>query len=108
MPSPQEYRIEKPPETRPPEAAAAPTLQADIGVACPTQVKPEVPPKAIQEGVAGTVRAQALISKGVVKEVRILSGPRVYHQAVRAAMLKYVCIASSDMLVQQEFDFRVE
>ena len=55
------------------------------------------------------VRAQALIRDGVVKEVTILSGPRVYHTAVRNAMLQYKCITQAgDVLASQEFVFKLE
>lgn len=91
-----------------PEPAKAPA-RAEIGVVCPTQVKPEMPRRASQDGAEGVVRAQATISNGVVKDVAILSGPRVFHAAVRTAMLQYKCSATSgDVLATQEFVFRVE
>jgi periplasmic protein TonB len=68
-----------------------------------------MPRKAVQEGAQGVVRAQALISGGVVKDVTILSGPRVFHAAVRAAMMQYKCTASGgDVLATQEFNFKIE
>jgi protein TonB len=43
----------------------------------------------------------------VVKEVTILSGPSVFHAAVRAAMLQYKCTAESgEITATQEFVFR--
>ncbi len=98
-------------------AAPAPTApplpakpaSAEIGVVCPTQVKPEMPRRAVQDGVEGVVRARALVANGSVKEVTILSGPRVFHDVVRNAMLKYRCDADArDVLATQEFVFRVE
>ncbi len=85
---------------------AAPS-RADVKVVCPTQLAPEMPRKAIQEGAQGVVRAQALVRDGVVKEVTILSGPRVFHAAVRNAMLQYKCSGqeSGEVLVTQEFTF---
>ena len=81
--------------------------QVEIAVACASQVKPEMPRKALQEGIEGVVRAQALIRDGAVKEVTILSGPRVFHSAVREAMLQYKCAAEpGDMLAPQEFVFK--
>jgi protein TonB len=63
----------------------------------------------LQEGISGVVRAQARISGGVVQEVTILSGPRVYHAAVKAAMLQYKCISSGDeVLATQEFAFKID
>jgi hypothetical protein len=52
------------------------------------------------------VKAQAFIVDGVVKDVAILSGPAVFRQSVRDAMLQYKC---PDMVgqavVTQEFNF---
>lgn len=80
-----------------------------MSIACPTQVKPEMPRKALREGTEGVVRAQALIRDGVVREVTILSGPRVFHSAVRDAMLQYKCTSEpGDVIAPQEFVFKVE
>jgi protein TonB len=66
-----------------------------------------MPRRAIQNGIGGVVRAQVLIKEGVVKEVTILSGPSVFHAAVRAAMLQYKCTAESgEITATQEFVFR--
>lgn len=82
---------------------------ADIASLCPTQVRPEMPRKALQDGVEGTVQAQAVIRNGVVKEVTILSGPRVFHTAVREAMLQYKCAADgAEVVAPQEFVFRTK
>lgn len=103
------------PVAAPPAGPAAPARPApanartEIGVACPTQVQPEIPRRALQEGVGGVVRAQALIRGGAVVEVTILSGPRIYHAAVRAAMLQYRCVSeASEVVAVQEFAFRIE
>jgi protein TonB len=83
--------------------------RSDIGVACPTQVPPEMPRKALQDGTEGVVRAQALIKDGIVKEVTILSGPRVFHAAVKAAMLQYKCTQDAiEVIAVQEFNFKLE
>jgi protein TonB len=98
----------------PPPAVAAPTVPAaptrtDIKVACPNQVAPEMPRKALQDGTQGVVKAQALIRNGAVVEVTILSGPKVFHPAVRAAMLQYKCQSGGgDVLATQEFVFKIE
>ena len=98
-----------PPAPPAPEPRPAGPVRSVIGVACPTQVKPEMPRKAIQDGTEGVVRAQALIRDGAVKEVTILSGPRIFHAAVRAAMLQYKCASEpGDVLAPQEFVFKVE
>lgn len=89
----------------PPAPVAPPKPQRmDIAASCPTQVRPEVPRGA--EGVSGVIRAQATIRDGVVKEVNILSGPKVFHSAVRSAMLQYKCVSGeSDIVAVQQFVF---
>lgn len=106
-PPPAPPVIAPPPPPAPP--AAAPAGRQEMGVACPTQVKPEMPRQAIKEGTTGVVKAQALIRDGAVREVTILSGPRVFHNAVRGAMMQYRCISGSgDIIATQEFDFKLE
>lgn len=107
--------VQTPPVTAPviappaPPAPPAGPKRSDMSVACPTQVKPEMPRKALQEGVEGIVKAQALIRDGVVKDVTILSGPRVYHNAVREAMMQYKCVSGpGDVLATQEFVFKID
>ena len=97
-----------PPAPPPPPPKPAPN-RSDIRVACPTQVQPEMPRRAIQNGIGGVVRAQVLIKEGVVKEVTILSGPSIFHAAVKAAMLQYKCTAESgEITATQEFVFKNE
>jgi len=103
------------PDIRPPAlpAPSAPVKSApsrtDLHVVCPTQVQPEMPRKASQDGIDGIVKASALIKDGVVKEITILSGPRVFHAAVKAAMMQYKCSADSGEVVgTQEFVFKLE
>lgn len=99
--------IAPPPPPAPP-AKPAPNRN-DIGVACPTQVQPEMPRKAMQEGTEGVVKAQIRIKGGVIQEVTILSGPRVFHAAVKAAMLQYKCISDgAEVVATQEFNFKLE
>ena len=103
--------IAPPPPPAPPVPKPMPAgpVRASIGVACPTQVAPEMPRKALQEGTEGVVKAQAVIRDGVVTEVTILSGPRVFHAAVKAAMMQYKCNRDTDEIVAtQEFNFKVE
>lgn len=79
-------------------------------MACPKQVKPEMPRKALDEGIGGVVKAEVRIKGTHVTEVRFLSGPRVYHGAVRLAMMKYECQTTGDaeILATQEFVFKIE
>ena len=94
----------------PPAPARPAPNRNDIGVACPTQVPPEMPRKAIQEGTEGVVRAQIRIKGGAIQDVSIVSGPRVFHAAVKAAVMQYKCIsdAGSEVLATQEFNFKLE
>lgn len=97
-----------------PPAPPAPVRPApnrsDIGVACPTQVPPEMPRKAIQDGTEGVVKAQIRIKGGVIQDVTIVSGPRVFHSAVKTAMMQYKCIsdAGGEVVATQEFNFKLE
>lgn len=100
-----------PPVIAPPAPVAppAPSGRQDIAVACPTMVKPQMPPQAVRSGTTGTVRALATIRDGRVVNVEIQSGPRVFHNAVRDAMMQYKCITGSgDITAVQEFDFKLE
>jgi protein TonB len=111
-PPPTPAVIAPPPPPAPPAPPPPPkpaVNRSDIRVACPTQVQPEMPRRAIQNGIGGVVRAQVLIKEGAVKEVTILSGPSVFHAAVRAAMLQYKCTAESgEITATQEFVFKNE
>ena len=108
-PPPTPPVIAPPPPPAPPAPPAAPTGPVAIGVVCPSMVKPEIPRKALQEGISGVVKAQATISNGQVKEVKILSGPRVYHAAVKASMMQYKCQTSAtDVVATQEFEFKID
>jgi periplasmic protein TonB len=105
-PPPTPAVIAPPPADTP---APAKPSRSDIGVACPTQVAPEMPKRAVQDGTFGVVRAQALIRDGAVREVTILSGPRIFHAAVRAAMMQYKCTNDSgEVIATQEFNFKIE
>lgn len=105
-PPPAPAVIAPPPPPAPPRPAPN---RSDLRVACPTQVPPEMPRKAIQDGSEGVVRAQALVKDGAVKEVTILSGPRVFHAAVKAAMMQYQCTTdANEILATQEFVFKIE
>ena len=106
-PPPTPVVIAPPP---PPAAPPAPAPnRSDIRVACPTQVQPEMPRKATQDGTEGVVKASALIRDGAVREVTIISGPRVFHAAVKAAMMQYKCSSGAgDITATQEFVFKLE
>ena len=97
----------------PPPPPAAPVAvgpkRTTIGVACPTQVSPEMPRKALQDGTEGVVKAQIRIKDGVIQDVTVLSGPRVFHAAVKEAMMQYKCVTDGgEVVATQEFNFKVE
>jgi protein TonB len=92
----------------PPPPVAGPT-RTSIALACPTQVAPEMPRKALQDGTTGVVKAQIHVKGGAIVSVDILSGPRVFHAAVRAAMQQYKCVSDgADVVATQEFDFKID
>ena len=99
-----------PPPPVPAPAAAPAAPPAQIGIVCPTMVKPDIPRRALREGLSGYVKARATIRSGKVIRVDILeSRPRgVYDDAVRSAMSQYVCsTGSQDVVAEQEFDFKI-
>lgn len=98
-----------PPAPQTPLVTPSAPSRSEMAVVCPTQAKPAMPSQAAREGTEGSVRAQALIREGAVREVTILSGPRVFHSAVRSAMLRYKCLSeASDVVATQEFFFKLE
>lgn len=100
-----------PAPTAPPAPPAPRPAVLSMGVACAQQVQPSMPPKALRENIAGSVRARATIRAGKVIGVEILSSsPRgVFDGAVRTAMMQYGCQASDEEIkAEQTFDFKVE
>jgi protein TonB len=82
---------------------------AVMGLVCPQQVPPEMPLMALREGLEGVVKAQIRVLGGQIQGVEILSGPRVFHAAVKAAMLQYTCFAEGgEVVATQEFKFKFE
>jgi periplasmic protein TonB len=99
-----------PPVATAPSAPPRPAVMS-MGVACAQQVQPTMPPKAIREGITGTVKARATIKGGKVVAVDILSSqPRgVFDAAVRNAMMQYGCQTSEEEIkAEQTFDFKLE
>ena len=61
-----------------------------------------------EQGDEWQVTAQIAIRNGVVQSVRILSGPRVFHDSVREAIRQYRCRADGgEVLATQVFRFRL-
>lgn len=98
------------PVIAPPPPPALPAItRTDIKLACPTQVRPEMPSKASKDGIEGVVRAQVVIRDGAVVKVEILSGPPIFRAPVRDAMLQYRCVqGAGEMVATQEFVFKFE
>jgi len=64
-----------------------------------------------QSGTQGVVKAQIVLKGGAVQEVNILTGPRVFHAAVKAAIMQYKCVADgagAEVTVTQEFNFKID
>ena len=73
------------------------------------QYAPKMPRKALQDGISGTVRVQVLFTNGEPNQVTILSGPSVFHDAVREHLMGYVCTGLTKPINgTQEFKFTVE
>ena len=82
--------------------------RSPIGLVCPVQFSPEMPRKALQGDIMGVVKAQIHIKGNVVQSVEIVSGHPVFHDAVRAAMLRYKCFSNEqDVIATQEFSFKI-
>ena len=80
-----------------------------IGLACPTQVAPEMPRRAVKDGIEGVVKVQILVKNGAVQDVTVLSGPKVFHEAVIAAVKRYKCVADGpEVVATQEFTFKLD
>lgn len=110
-PPPPTVMTPTPPVAPAPAPPAPKPAAMSIGLACPTQVSPDMPVKAQREGISGVVRAQATIKGGKVINVEILSTPArgVFDAAVRKAMSQYVCSGAGDDEVKavQEFVFKL-
>lgn len=97
------------PAAVPAPRAAAAAEPADIAIVCPVQSKPDMPPRALAEGIVGTVTARATIKGGKVVRVDIVKSepPGVFDASVRHAMVQYQCKVEGDdqVVVEQSFDF---
>lgn len=92
-----------PPRTEPGTGA----VSAAIALVCPTQVLPVMPEFARRAGITGVVEARVVVVDGLVRDVTILSGPPIFHNAVRDAMRQYRCIANqTEVWGTQRFTFR--
>ncbi len=97
----------------PPAPAPSPVVtgpkRTHIGLVCPRQVTPEMPRLALRAGIEGVVKAQIHVKGDRIVAVTILSGPDVFHAAVKAAMEQYTCRTNGDeVIATQEFNFKLE
>ena len=105
-----------PASVSPVAAAVASTASAAQGHAidavCPPelQVKPEMPLKAKDEpGDEWLVGARITIHHDVVTDVKIISGPKVFHDSVRKAIRQYRCKADgAEVVVTQVLRFKLQ
>jgi protein TonB len=97
------------PAAAPGPRTAAPAEPADVAIVCPVQARPEMPARALAEGIVGAVTARATIKGGKVVQVEILKStpPGVFDASVRRAMAQYRCKVDGDeqVVVEQSFDF---
>jgi hypothetical protein len=71
------------------------------------QVAPEYPLSAEHIRFTGQVMAAGRVVDGAVRSVRILSGPNVFHDAVRDALMQYKCPGVvGPVEFKQEFNFK--
>ena len=110
--------VQPAPEQPSPVAVVAPVAPAptpalpdkvEAALICPGQVRPVIPRQAYIDNIQGLVQAQATVQDGQVRDVRIVSGPRIFHDAVKAAMRQYRCSHQDGVVVaMQSFNFRFE
>ncbi|MGF6297747.1 energy transducer TonB [Paraburkholderia sp. WC7.3d] len=88
---------------------AATGAPGDIAIVCPVQARPEMPTRALAEGIVGAVTARATVKGGKVVRVDIVRStpPGVFDGAVRRAMAQYQCKVDGgdQVVVEQSFDF---
>ncbi len=75
---------------------------------CPIRRYPEMPRRALQDKISGTLEVEALIAEGEVKEVRILSGPPIFELAVVESLMLTRCIKNANGRWLTKFDFKVD
>lgn len=76
---------------------------------CPTRVAPFFPRAAMRQGISGRVEVRAKLVNGVVAEILAISGPKVFHPSVAAALSQYKCtVWETPVVVAQTFTFSLE
>jgi len=75
---------------------------------CSDRATPIFPNRAYQDGTTGKVRTQITIKNGQVIDINIISGPRVFHSAVKNAIMQYKCRDDeTELTFSQDFDFLI-
>jgi len=91
-----------------PIAQRADADQLAIALRCPRQQAPQMPSRALRLGIEGSVQADIFIRDGKVHDVAIVSGPRVFHQAVVEAARQYECnLTPTPVRARQTFVFKI-
>lgn len=109
QPVPETFSPAQPATSATPTPAPSLPEKVEAALICPGQVRPVIPRQAYIDNIQGLVQAQATVQDGLVKDVRILSGPRVFHDAVKSAMRQYHCSNQPIAVVaMQSFNFRFE
>lgn len=86
--------------------ATAASRSMTIGVVCSKQSKPQMPARAIRDGISAVVHAELHIRAGKVVEVRFLNGPPLFYEAIRKAVAQYECQAlEAELIADQAFSF---
>jgi len=75
---------------------------------CPIRRYPEMPRRAVQDKISGTLEVEALVADGEVKEVRILSGPPIFELVVVESLMLTRCIGNASGRRVAKFDFKVD
>ncbi|CAN5262266.1 hypothetical protein BH09PSE6_BH09PSE6_22500 [soil metagenome] len=118
-PSPTAPAIGTPGASGPAVAAPAPapaqTGPVAVGMACPNQPRPEVPPRVLRSGnfTEATIRIHARIKGGQVTDVEVVSysGQSEFRQdfrrVVESIVKRYTCENNAqEVVAEQEFAFR--
>jgi protein TonB len=115
-PPPSPAVIAPPAPPAPPSPLAAPAQvisgpkQSKIGDICPNQPEPEKSrqvSRALDDGIEGRVTVDLVVTGGVVHDITISSGPKIFHSWVKDIVSKYKCLQlSTPVSTSVVFNFR--
>lgn len=77
------------------------TIPSEQKIQC-TRVEPEMPTKALQEEIGGTVRVTAMFENGVPVTITRIDGPKLFHESVTNAVMQSRC---NDNEARRSVDF---